>query len=243
LLAESVVADFKGRARFVSENYGDSRLAKRFGVKMYPAIFVDDVLVATPTDFYNMDEKAVGRYIPFKTAAAHDRFRADLSRMIELILAGRKEAARAAASPVRATAVAQLPAVSITDLDGKRISLEDLSGRVVLVEMWATWCPPCRGTLGWLGELKKRHGDHVAVVALAVQSEEAKVRQLTDELHLPLVWALGTPDIVRSFGDVSAVPTLFLFDRSGKAAGVYYGAPPELHSQAETKIAALLGSS
>ena len=42
---------FGGQARFVVENYGESELAKRFGVTRYPAIFVDDVLVATPSDF------------------------------------------------------------------------------------------------------------------------------------------------------------------------------------------------
>jgi thiol-disulfide isomerase/thioredoxin len=240
LLAQSVVQDFKGKARFVAENYGDSKLAKRFGVTLYPAIFVDDILVATPKDFYNADESATGRYIPFKSAAAHEHFRVDLSRMIDLILAGKKEAARMQAAPSKTSAIAELPAVTITDLDGRRLARSDLAGRVVLVEMWATWCPPCRGTLGWLGDLKKRHGDRLAVVALAVQSEEANVRELTGELQLPLIWSMGTPEVLRAFGDVSAVPTLFLFDRAGKSAGTYYGAPPGLHEEAEAKIATLL---
>jgi hypothetical protein len=51
LLAQSVVREFGGKVRFVSENYGDSALAKKFGVTRYPAIFVDDVLVAKPKDF------------------------------------------------------------------------------------------------------------------------------------------------------------------------------------------------
>ena len=46
-----MVQGFGGKAGFVSENYGESKLAKRFGVTRYPAIFVDDVLVATPNDF------------------------------------------------------------------------------------------------------------------------------------------------------------------------------------------------
>jgi len=240
LLAESVAQDFKGKVRFVSENYGDSQLAKRFGVTFYPAIFVDDVLVATPKDFYSVDETAVGRYIPFKSATSHDRFRADLSRMIELILAGKKDAARAAAAPGKLEVSKALPAITITDLDGKLLSREDLSGRVVLVEMWATWCPPCRGTLGWLGKLKKQYGDRLTVLALAVQSDETKVRKVVGEVNLPLKWAMGNSDVIRAFGDVSSVPTLFLFDREGRTAATFYGAPPELHAEAEVKIASLI---
>lgn len=233
---------FGGQARFVVENYGESELAKRFGVTRYPAIFVDDVLVATPSDFGfygNAKGAAQGRYAPLKSAASHERFRADLTRMIGLILAGRKEAARAQAAPAKPEGIAALPDVTITDLDGKALPRADLAGRPVLVELWATWCPPCRGTLSWLGELKQRYGDRLAVVAIAVESPEADVRKLVGELGIPLVWTIGTPELVRSFGDVSAVPTLLLFDGEGRAAGAFYGAPPGLHAEAEARLAAL----
>jgi len=237
-----VVQEFGGQARFVVENHGQSELAKRFGVDRYPAIFVDDVLVATPSDFgfYGKAKgTAEGRYAPIKSAASHERFRADLSRMIGLILSGNKETARAQAAPAKSEGIAALPAVTITDLDGKALTRADLAGRPVLVELWATWCPPCRGTLSWLGELKQRHGDRLAIVAIAVESPEADVRKLVGELGIPLVWTMGTPELVRSFGDVSAVPTLLLFDAEGRAAGVFYGAPPGLHAEAEAKLAML----
>ncbi len=240
MLAESVVHDYRGRARFVSENYGASELAKRFGVTFYPVIFVDDVLVATPKDFFNMDPKASGKYIPFKSAESHERFRADLSRMIDLILVGKKDAARAEAAPGKMQTAASLPSVSWTDLEGRSLSRRDLAGRAVIVEMWATWCPPCRSTLGWLGELKKKYGDRIAVLALAVQSEEADVRKVARGMKVPLTFAMGTPERVGLFGDVSAVPTLFLFDREGSAAGAFYGAPPDLHEKAEATLAALV---
>ena len=238
-----MVQGFGGRARFVSENYGDSELAKRFGVTRYPAIFVDDVLVATPNDFgfYGKDEKGEGgRYAPLKSAAAHDRLRGDLTRMIELLLAGRKADARAVASPAKSAGAQAYPAVVLTDLDGRTIRPEDLKGRVVLVELWATWCPPCRSTLGWLGSLKQRFGDRLAVVAISVESPEDKIRKLVTDLNLPLTWVIGKPDVIRAFGDVSAVPTLLVFDENGKAAGAFFGAPPTLHTDAETKLAALL---
>jgi thiol-disulfide isomerase/thioredoxin len=236
-----VVQGFNGKARFVAENYGASELAERFGVKRYPAIFVDDVLMATPKDFgfYGKGEgEGGGRYTPWKTAASHERFRADLARGIDL--AGRKDAARAAAPSAETKEIAALPAVTFTDLDGKTLTRDDLLGRVVLVEIWATWCPPCQPTLSWLGELKKRHGNHLAVVTVAIESDEADVRKRAAELNLPLIWTMGTPELVRSLGDVSAVPTLLLFDPKGRTAATFFGAPPSLHGEAEAKIAALL---
>jgi thiol-disulfide isomerase/thioredoxin len=238
-----VVSDFDGKVLFVEENYGDSKLAKRLGVTRYPAIFVDDVLVATPSDFgfYGKGEaEGGGRYTPFKSAAGHDRFRADLTRMIDLILEGRKESARAQAAPASQSAIRELPALAISDLDGRALTRADLAGRPVLVEFWATWCPPCRSTLGWLGDLKRRHGDRLAVVAIAVQSEEPEVRKIAADLKLPITWTLGTPELGRAFGDVSAVPTLFLFGADGRTAAAYYGAPPTLHAEAEAALAALL---
>jgi cytochrome c biogenesis protein CcmG/thiol:disulfide interchange protein DsbE len=241
-----VVEGFGGKAGFVAENYGESKLAKRFGVKRYPALFVDDVLVATPNDFgfYGKGEagetRSGGRYAPIRSAAGQERFRADLKRMIGLILAGRKDAARAQAAPAKEGEVAGFPTIRLTDLDGKTLTGKDLAGRVVLVEFWATWCPPCRGALSWLGELKKRHGDRLAVVTIAVESEEAGIRQRAAELKLPFAWVKGTPEIGRAFGDVSAVPTLLMFDRQGRAAGTYFGAPPNLHQEAETRLASLL---
>jgi hypothetical protein len=102
LLAQSVAAGFGDDVRFVSENYGESQLAKRFGVTRYPAIFVDDILVATPNDFgfYGKGEaESGGRYAPLRSAAAHEHFRSDLSAMIQLVLDDRKDAARARAAP------------------------------------------------------------------------------------------------------------------------------------------------
>jgi len=244
LLARSVVAQYGGRARFVSENYGDSALAKRYGVTRYPAIFVGDVLVATPNDFgfYGRGEKEEdGRYAPLKSAAAHERFRGDLTRMIDLLLAGDDEAARAQAAPAADTAIRAFPAgVALTDLDGRPIAPADLAGRPIVVEFWATWCPPCRGTLAWLGEVKKKYGDRVAVLALAIESQPDAVRKVAAEKNLPIAWAMGSPEIARAFGDVGAVPTLFVFDRDGKTAQVFYGAPPDLHARAEERLATLV---
>ena len=240
-----MVQEFGGKARFVEENYGASELARRFGVTRYPALFVDDVLVATPKDFgfFGRSEGAdEGRYAPLKSAASHERLRADLERMIGLVLAGRKDALRAQVRPAHEPALAALPALRITDLDGRVLDTADLKGRAVMVELWATWCPPCRGTLSWLGALRQHHGDRVAVVTIAVDSDSARVHDIAREMHLPFTWTMGTPERVRAFGDVTAVPTLLLFGADGRAAGAWFGAAPTAHAEAEERLKAVLAA-
>jgi cytochrome c biogenesis protein CcmG/thiol:disulfide interchange protein DsbE len=225
------------------ENYGASALAKRFGVTRYPVIFVDDVLTATPKDFgfYGKGEgQGEGRYAPIKSAATQERFRQDLSRVIALLLEGRRADATAAARREDVAEIAALPAVALVDLDGRPVAREDLSGRTVLVEFWATWCPPCRGTLGWLGELQRRHGDRLAVLAVALESDEADVRRAASRTGAPLRWAVGSPEVARAFGDVSAIPTLLVFDGEGRRVASFYGAPPGLHGQVEAILQPLL---
>ena len=237
------MAEFNGRVTFVEENYGESELARRFGVKRYPAIFVNDVLVATPKDFgfYGPGEgDNNGRYAPIRSAESQAKFRADLSKVISLIVEGRKAEASAMAAPADTGEVASLPSISVADLDGKTLTNADLAGRVVLVDFWATWCPPCRGTMAWLGTVKQRYGDKVAVVTFALESDEADVRRLAAEMQLPFRWAMRSPEILRAFGDVSAVPTLLVFDRNGRNAGAFYGSTPTLHNEADTKISSLL---
>jgi len=235
LLVQEVAAKFPRQVTFVSENFGASKLADRYGVKGYPAVFVDDVLVAVPRDFGYFGEKdGTGRYAPWRDAANQARFKADLTRMIELLLAGRKDivSREHAGAADAVTEIAALPKINLTDLSGHPIAAEQLSGRVVLVEFWATWCPPCRSTLGWLGELKHKYGDKLAIVALAVESPEDQIRATASSLSPDLHWAIADAATAQAFGDITSVPTMFVFDRGAKLAHVFYGAPPDLHAQA-----------
>jgi thiol-disulfide isomerase/thioredoxin len=202
------------------------------------------VLVATPKDFgfFGKGEgEESGRYAPLKSAASHDRFRADLSRMITLLLQGKSGEARASAASAANQEIAALPPFTLTDFDGKPLSRESVAGRPVVIEFWATWCPPCRSTLRWLGELERRHGGKIAVAAIAVESGEDEARKVASQLALPIRWAMGQAEMVREFGDLGAVPTLFLFDGAGRTEAVFYGATPTLHSEVEAKLDGLLG--
>ncbi len=243
MLAQKVVARYSGKVRYVCENYGESKLAERFGVKHYPAVFIDDVLVAKPRDFgYFGDGKKGGRYSPWRNAKSQDKFKADLIRMVDLVLAGKKEqlSHERGQAAGGAEEIARLPPFALTDLSGHPLTEDQMAGRAVVVEFWATWCPPCRSTLEWLASLKRQYGDRVVVLALAVESPETDVRKAAGSLSTELRWAISDAKTALAFGDIVSVPTLFLFDRSGNTARVLYGAPPDLHAQAEKVLATLV---
>lgn len=240
---QEVAAKYPGKVTFVSENFGGSKLAERYGVKGYPAVFVDGVLVAVPRDFgYFGEVEGTGRYAPWRNAENQAKFKADLERMIDLILAGKKDVVSekygATASAIHE--VTSLPTLKLTDLAGHPLTQAQLAGRVVLVEFWATWCPPCRSTLQWLGELKNRYGDKLAVLALAVESPQDQVSSTVSTQSPELKWAIADQQTAAAFGDITSVPTMFIFDNSGKTARVLYGAPPDLHEQAEGTLKGLM---
>ncbi|HLK53189.1 MAG TPA: TlpA disulfide reductase family protein [Candidatus Angelobacter sp.] len=227
----------------MSENFGDSKLADRFGVKGYPAIFLDDILIAAPRDFgYFGEKEGTGRYAPWRNAGNQAKFKADLTRMIDLILAGKKDVVSREheGTSTSMASVTSLPKFTLTDLAGKPLTAEQTTGRVVIVEFWAIWCPPCRSTLEWLGELKKKYGDNIAILALAVESPEDKIKETVNSLSPDLHWAITDAATAQAFGDITAVPTMFVFDRSGKTASVTYGAPPDLHQQVEKMLDGLI---
>ena len=233
-----VAAKYSGQVSFVSENFGASKLAERFGVKGYPSVFIDDVLVASPSDFgvfSNGPESGggSGRYAPWRNAESQERFKNDLSDMTDLILAGRKDIVRKEHTQSSAgfREVTELPKLRVSDIAGNPIDAKDLAGRSVVVEFWATWCPPCRSTLDWLAALKSRYGDRLAVVALAVESPEGAVMSMARERNKDIRWAIADGPTTLSFGNITAVPTMFVFDKAGKQIKIIYGAPPDLHEQ------------
>jgi thiol-disulfide isomerase/thioredoxin len=245
-----VVEELGGRAVLRVENYGESELARRYGVTRYPAIFVDDVLVATPKDFgfYGGREGGgEGRYAPIRDARSQERFRADLRRSIELVAAGREDAARALAPAAAEGDEMELPPLpadlAFVGLDGKPTTRADLAGKVVVVEHWATWCPPCRGTLAELARLAAAHPGRLAAVAVAVESDLADVTALAGEVGGAVSWTMETPELRAAFGAVTAVPTLRVYGADGRAAAAFFGAPPDLHRQLEERLAALLAAS
>jgi hypothetical protein len=79
--------------------------------------------------------------------------------------------------------------------------------------------------------LRLRPGDKLAILALAVEPPEDKIHSVAASLGPDLPVAIADPATAEAFGNITSVPTMYLFDRSGKTARVVYGAPPDLHAQ------------
>ena len=237
-----MAAEFKGRVKVKVEEYGDSEIAKKFGVRRYPVVFVDDVLMARPKDFGwgAPTDISGGLYVPWREPTNQRRFKDDLRRTITRRLAGEKVTGLNTADVATADAALdgppQLPGLPLKTIDDRDLGSSYGKGRVVIVELWATWCPPCQSTLEWLNTVRRKYAKDVSVLTIAVDSPRDEVTRMAARVKATYDVVFGTEEIVKAFGAVAAVPKVLVFDRSGKLHRVIHGAPPDLHQQMEAAI-------
>jgi len=118
------------------------------------------------------------------------------------------------------------PAVSFVDLAGNPASLSEFNGKVVLVNLWATWCEPCLREMPSLERLQSRLGDKIVVVAISEDRGGSKtVEPFVGKLGLKSVKIYLDPKsaVERAF-KVQGLPTSFLIDREGRVLGRVEGA-------------------
>ena len=107
---------------------------------------------------------------------------------------------------------------TLNDLDGKPVRLSDLKGKVVLVNFWATWCPPCRKEMPDLDALYKQY-QRQGLVVLAISDEEAsKVKSFLAEHPVTYTILLDPGRKVNKQFFVEGIPKSFVYDREGNLA-------------------------
>lgn len=111
-----------------------------------------------------------------------------------------------------------------SDLEGRRWTRADLRGRVVLLDVWATWCAPCLAELPTLRELRREHGSDLALLGLSVdRSSQATLRSFLGRhsVDWPQLWdGRGMAGPLVSRLGIDAIPRTFLFDARGRLVGV-----------------------
>jgi thiol-disulfide isomerase/thioredoxin len=126
-----------------------------------------------------------------------------------------------------------------TDVTGKPISTAQLRGKVVLINFWATWCPPCREEIPALIELQKKYKDQLQIVGIAQDSGSADdVRRFMDAHGMNYPTVLSSPEIEKLFPGVIALPTTFMLDHEGRLAQKHVGLLNIAVSERETQALA-----
>lgn len=124
------------------------------------------------------------------------------------------------------------PDYTVVTLDGDTLRAADLHGQVVVLNFWATWCPPCRIEMPSLQSLHEdRAGDGVVVIGLSTDvGSEAPVREFVTERDFTFPIGRATQAHRSAFGGIPGIPTTFLIDRSGvvRHRVVGYFTPPAL---------------
>ena len=112
----------------------------------------------------------------------------------------------------------------LPDLDGREIRLSDYRGKWVLVNYWATWCPPCLEELSELEMFFTKHNDHAVV--LGVNMEDIgldTLRRFVDEQFLSYPILRGSPLTPGVLGPVSGLPTSYLVSPGGEVVAQQMG--------------------
>lgn len=109
------------------------------------------------------------------------------------------------------------PAMAVVLLDGSQTSLEQMRGKVVLVNFWATWCPYCRHEMPDMERFyRDYHAQGFEILALSQDDAPETVRQfmLKENYHFPV--AMAEAQHSTAFGGVSKLPTSYLIDKQGR---------------------------
>jgi len=115
------------------------------------------------------------------------------------------------------------PEFSLMDLSGKTVSLSDYSGKVVLLDFWATWCPPCRMSIPELVALQEKYRDKGLVILgvsvddpKGVSNKDLKAFKKMAKINYPVI--RYNQKVMEDYfgGERMAIPTMFIIDGTGK---------------------------
>lgn len=130
----------------------------------------------------------------------------------------------------------EVPNFAFPDINGKQISLSDHRGKVVLVNVWATWCPPCRQEMPSMQRLyEKFKGENLEILAVSIDSEGGEaVAPFMRKMHLTFPALLDPEETIIPLYGITGVPESFIIDKDGilveKIVGPINWATPEVFS-------------
>lgn len=119
------------------------------------------------------------------------------------------------------------PEFSLSDINGKTVSLSDFKEKVVILDFFASWCPPCKQEIPDFIELQKAYGDKgFAMIGVALENaREAKDFAVKALINYPVL--VDDEKVSNSYGPIRSIPTTFILDKAGKIVKMYIGFRPK----------------
>jgi thiol-disulfide isomerase/thioredoxin len=134
---------------------------------------------------------------------------------------------------------AVVPAFTVVDLDGRPIAPDSLRGKVVIVNFWATWCPPCRAEIPDLVALQEKYRDRLQIIGVSEDEGPVEgVRRFAADHHVNYPIVMTTAEIRQRFPGVQALPTSFVLDRESRLVQKHVGMLTAELTELETRALA-----
>lgn len=116
-----------------------------------------------------------------------------------------------------------MPHFELKDLSGKIVKSSDYKGKVILINFWATWCPPCKREIPDFIELYKKYQKEDFVILGIALDDLKSVTDFKNSYKINYPVLIGDQDVVRKYGNIRGIPTSFLVGRDGKIKKRYDG--------------------
>ena len=130
----------------------------------------------------------------------------------------------APAAQQRSIVNSQAPEIARADLNGRRIALKNLRGKVVLLNFWATWCAPCLIEMPIFSKWQQQYeASGLQVIGISMDDDAAPVRKLIGKLKPTYPVAMGDAKLGEVYGGVMGLPLTYLIDRRGRVRARFQG--------------------
>lgn len=108
---------------------------------------------------------------------------------------------------------------------GKEFSLSEFAGKVIIVDFWATWCPPCRQQVPVFNALYEKYKSQgLEIVGVSLDRDGAKgVIDFTKKYKMQYTVVMGDADVVSIYGGITGIPTAFILDKKGNLVKKHIG--------------------
>ena len=116
---------------------------------------------------------------------------------------------------------------TLSDVSGNKVSLADYSGKVVVLDFFADWCPPCRQEVPDFIELEKQYGDKgFSMIGVALVDRNA-AKTFSDKMGINYPVLVDDGNVSAAYGPIRSIPTTFVIDKEGRIRKVYVGYRPK----------------